>query len=65
MSKPLRLFKPEDRNEVARHRYLRCDLGRDSRGYGLSGLGYWSAADYLKGHKPKKSKSGSEEGENG
>lgn len=48
MSKSLRSFKNEgQRKEVAEHRYRSCDKGRDTKGFGMSGLGFWAAADYL------------------
>lgn len=48
MSKSLQSFKNEgSRKEMAEHRYRTCDKGKDSKGFGLSGLGFWGAADYL------------------
>lgn len=47
MSVALRSLKEHDRVDVAHHRYRRHNKGFDKQGRGQSGLGWWSARDYL------------------
>jgi len=47
MSKSLNKHHPNEREQVAQRRLKMCYKGKDKDGYGLSGLGYWAAYDYL------------------